>query len=327
VPSTITKKNKIKSEAKASPFVTLHTTPKQYVVAGICSLSLIAFILSCRLSIANTSYTNSEENSLTEKLLGDTRLAISGKLYSQADVYFHRGVPHEKQHAFESNPFQLIHNVVSPAKPSHLSGATDIQEIMPWLDMSIRSNPQNLDSYLVAAFWLSSEAQLNDQALQLLNRAQRNIPYSYEVQLAKGRIFLHTGEYNLARQAFSASLAFWNEAADQTSEGDLLDKSQALLYRALLYENSGMTAEAISDLRAMLMIGPENPLMQKRMLNLQKGKATAPAAHDLLASILNKQDKQSRKCEHEDHNHQEHEHSNESEHGAHKENTCNQQHN
>jgi len=280
---------------------------KKCAVLLLCSLSIIAFILACQLSVATASYEHDGTRSLTETILGDSRIAISAQFYTQADVYFHRGVPHKKQQAFDADPFQKIHNVVCPTKHVHLSGATDIQEIMPWLDMSIRANPLHVDSYLVAAFWLSREANLNEQALEVLARAQRNIPDSYKVQMAKGRVFLHTEEFTLAKHSFNAAMAFWNKTADKTTEAALLDKSEILLYRALLYEDCGMTHEAIADIRNMLSISPNNPMMQKRLKNLQSGAVTQPSAHDLLASISNKHNKQCRKCKHEGHDNEKHE--------------------
>jgi len=308
----VTKNNtnrKLEKDTAVNASVSLHRNPKSYVVTLVFSLSLVAFILACQLSVAGISYDDNQSNSLTETMLGDSRIAISYKLYTQADVYFHRGVPHQKRRAFDSDPFQKIHHLVCPTKHDHLSGAGGIKEMMPWLDMAIRANPQNLESYLVAAFWLSREANLDEKALQILEKAQRNIPYSYEVQLDKGRLLLHMGNYDLARLSFSAALAFWNKSADPTSKSALLDRSQALLFRAMLYEECGKTSEAIEDLQAVLSISPNNPQLKKRLINLQKGIATEPSAHDLLASILNKQDKQSSKCAHEDHAHEEHKHS------------------
>ena len=299
----------------------LQRNPVYPVIALICILSLIAFTLTCRLAIANTPYED-RDLSLAETMLGDTRVIISSQFYTRADLYFHRGVPHTKERAFKSDPFQMIHDKVSPSKHTHLHGAGGIKEIMPWLDLSIRANPKNLDSYLVASFWLSSEADRPDLALQILDRAQCNIPYSYKTQLEKGRILLHNGQLTPALQAFSASISFWNKTADPADAGDLLNKSQALLYRALLYENSGMINEAIADLKAMPAISPASPEMQKRLAALQSGKPTTPPAHDLLASMLHKYDKQRRRCEHEDHDHEEESHSDESGHNHDSDEPC-----
>lgn len=293
----------------------LQISPIAYAVYLVITLMFLAFILASQLAVANISY-DDQKKSLAEALFGDARMALSAKLYTEADVYFHRGVPHLKERAFDSDIFQNLHEKVSPSKHVHVSGASGIKEIMPWLELSIRANPRNLDSYLVAAFWLSSEAGRADLALKILEKAQRNIPYSYQVQLEKGRILLHSGQYNAALQAFTAALAFWNKTANRDDRGAQLDRSRALLYHGLLMEAAGKNTNAIADFRAALQITPESPAIRDRLTALQDGSTPDPPANDLLASMLKKEDKHRRECKHHHkHGHDEHEH-NDNEHNG-----------
>ncbi|MBT3194364.1 MAG: hypothetical protein HN341_17600 [Verrucomicrobia bacterium] len=274
----------------------------------VCALSVAAFSLACQLiAAAHTEREPAGQPSLAQAIVGDTRLALGSQFYTQADVYFHRGVPHEKALAFDADPFQIVRNEVCPRNHQHLSGTSDIAEIMPWLSLATRVNPQNLNGYLVAAFWLASEAKRPELALRILGRAQCNIPYAYEVQLEKGRILLQTGEREQARQAFAAAIAFWEATADASNHDHLLDKAEALLYRALLREAEGETSGAIADLRAMLAISPENPAMHERLRLLERGQATSPPANDLLIARLRIYDTQRRECGDEDHDHDDHE--------------------
>ena len=291
------------AEARQLP---LHRRPQHLVIVLVGALCVLAFSLACHLTTIHAQAMPGGQRSLAQTLLGDTRIAIGSQFYTQADVYFHRGVPHEHESAFREDPFQRIHAQVSPRQHTHLSGESDIREIMPWLDLATRADPQNLDGYLVAAFWLASEAKRPGLALEILNRAQRNIPYAYEVQLAKGRLHLHTGDHGLAQQAFDATLAFWEATADATKHDHLLDKAEALLYRALLREAAGITAGAIADLRTMLTITPHRPAMRTRLEQLEMGTPTQPPARDLLATLLRQYDARHRACEHEDHEHEAH---------------------
>lgn len=282
--------------------------PVYVVITAIFVLALIAFILSCKLSVANM-LPQEEAASIAQTLFGDTRKAVSSKLYLQADLYFHRGVPHSGKRAFNSDPFQIVLEKVSPSKHTHLSGSNNIKEIMPWLDLAIRADPQNLDSYIDAAYWISREGKRYDLALNILNRAQQNIESSFQVEFEKGRVLLHMGKLTPALHAFSTSLLFWDKTANPTDKEDLLYKRRALQYRALLYENAGMTQEAIADLKNMQAIGHKSPKMEERLMLLQQGKQTKPPARDLLASMMHKEDKESHKCTHEGHDHEhEHEH-------------------
>ena len=175
--------------------ITPHRRPERIAVLLVCVLSLMAFSIACRLAPAYTLAAEHASASLAQTIFGDTRIAIGSRLYTQADVYFHRGVPHQQECAFGSDLYQRLRDEVSPSQHVHLEGATDIREIMPWLDLATRANPEDSESYLVAAFWLSNSAHRPELALDVLDRAQRNIPYAYDVQLAKGRLFLHTGRY------------------------------------------------------------------------------------------------------------------------------------
>ena len=279
---------------------TTHRRPQRIAVLLIAALWLAAFSLACRLAPAHTSAAGQAAPSLAQTLFGDTRVAIGSHLYTQADVYFHRGVPHEQERAFGNDVFQRLRDEVSPGEHVHLEGANDIREIMPWLDLATRANPEDSESYLVAAFWLSSAAGRHDLALTVLDRAQCNIPYAYEIQLAKGRLFLHTGRYPPARQAFDATLAYWEKAADPTRDDHLLDKAEALLYRALLEEIDGEISAAITDLREVLRISPDRPAMQARLKQLESGQQGQPSAHDLLQSMMRQANERRHSCEYEE---------------------------
>jgi tetratricopeptide (TPR) repeat protein len=279
---------------------TSNRRPQRIAILLIAALWLMAFSLACRLAPAHISSTGQVAPSLAQTLFGDTRMAIGSRLYTQADVYFHRGVPHEQERAFGNDIFQRLREQVSPTEHDHLEGANDIREIMPWLDLATRANPEDSASYLVAAFWLSSAAGRHDLALTVLDRAQCNIPYAYDIQLAKGRLFLHTGRYTPAHQAFDAALAYWEKSADPTRDDHLLDKAEALLYRALLQEIDGEIDAAISDLREMLRISPDRPALQARLQQLESGTPGQPSAQDLLRTMMRQADERRHSCEHEE---------------------------
>ena len=288
----------------------LQRTPQTSALTVLCALFLIAFSLACQLIAAgNATPLTAAPESLAQALVSDTRVVLGSRLYTQADVYFHRGVPHGASPPAQPDIFQRFSQQVTPQKPLHLAGATDIAEMMPWLDFSTRLNPQNLEGYLVSTFWLAGEARRPDLALNILANAQRNIPYSYAVQLEKGRILLHMGNHALAREAFHAALAFWDATAVPANADHVLDKGEALLYGALLLEAAGATPDAIADLEALSELPPERPAMQIRLQQLKDGKPTHPSARDLLDTMLRQHRTLKCTCEHEVHDaHEEQDH-------------------
>jgi tetratricopeptide (TPR) repeat protein len=252
--------------------------------------------MACHLTAQPKIMQPDRNDSLARSLLGDSRHAIGQYFYSQADLYFHRGVPHISKIALHHDPFKVIQSQVSPRQHVHLTGPSDIVEIMPWLDLSTRVDPQNLNSYLVAAFWLANEANQPKLAFDVLNRAQCNMPYAYRIQLAKGRLLLQEGAFEKAKQAFSAAFFFWQRSGDSNDIDQLLDKAEALLYRALLREADGAISGAISDLRTVVMIPPDRPATEKRLTQLEKGEPTEPSAQNLLQSLLRDDDARYRSC-------------------------------
>jgi tetratricopeptide (TPR) repeat protein len=292
----------VNGDKKASP---IPRNPVYYVVSAAVMLGLLAFILSCKLAVQG-EFLLSADNSLAQTMLGDMRMALSAKFFDQADLYFHRGVPHQHERAFKSNPFQLIRQKVSPTKHVHAKGA-EIKEIFPWLEMAIKANPKNIDSYLVASFWLTGETGRPDLALKVINLAQHNLPDSYKPLLEKGRILLHTGQHQKALNAFTSALILWNKNANKDERGEVLDKSQILLYRGLLLEENGDIAGALDNLEELLKIIPPTPEMTKRVNMLKAGKTPDPSARDLLSRLALKYDKDGHHCHREDHNgHNEH---------------------
>lgn len=285
---------------------------KRVAILLVCALWVVAFSLACRLTTQQASAMGTKGQSLAQSLFGDACVALGAHLYQQADVYFHRGVPHEQARAFENDIFQRALDEVAPNQHVHLEGATDIREIMPWLDMATRFNPSEPEGYVVAAFWLANEAGRPELALNILDRGQRTIPYSYQVQLAKGRLFLHTGRHTPARSAIDAALAYWSTSADPEREEHMLDRAEALLYRSLLREIDGENVAAIGDLREMLTITPERPGLQKRLQMLERDQPTEPSARDLLESMLRDYAARRHQCEVEE---QDHEHDEEHHHG------------
>jgi len=314
--------NDINDKQADSKQIATGRNPVFRVAVTVVALALIAFILSCHLTIAEIDQ-SAAGTSLAQTLLGDARTALSLKLYTRADLFFHRGVPHIHEKAFDSDIFQKAWEKVSPTKHAHVHGAGGIKEIMPWLELSIKADPQNLDSYLVAAFWLYSGAKRPDLALNVLREAQFNIPFSYRVRMEKGRILLQTGDYKGALQAYDAALNIWQKTADPKDQDALLDKSEALLYHGLLLEVAGDRKGALRDFQARAKIRKPTPEMLERMQQLSQGLETTPPVIDLLVVLLKKEDKHRQECEHQhhddgdDHHHDEHDDDHEHEHENH----------
>ena len=229
-----------------------------------------------------------------------------------ADQYFHKGVKHLRPRAFNNSIFQKVADEISPKVHAHLLG-TEVTEMLPWLWLAIQTNPRRLDTYLVAAFWLATDAQRPDLALNVLDEAQRNVPHSYEVQLEKGRLFLRQNRIAEAAAALDTGLAFWPGAGNRDSYDMQYDRASLLLYRAVVHELQGESEKAIAGLRQILRMFPERTGVKERIRQLEQGVDTSllPAAR--LRQMLKDDDirQHSATCTHEDEHEHEHDHEHE----------------
>lgn len=257
----------------------------------------ISFILSC---VITTSFSKQAalSSGIAAKVMGDSRTAMSQHFFETADLYFHKGAEHIKQKSFSNDIFQRTRKIVSPTKHVHIAHS-NIKEIMPWLWLSIKMNPQNMEAYLVTSFWLSTAANKPELALEILHEAQLNNPYNYQVQIEKGRIYLKQGHLDEAKQAFDASLAFWTKTADPLNKDQQMDRAEALLYRGLIAEHDNDTTLAIRLYKEILTHFPGRSGIRSRISILEKGGKPKILANSVWDNILKKNIKDRSECKHE----------------------------
>lgn len=238
-------------------------------------------------------------NSVTDKAGSEMRTVAGAAAYEMADQYFHRGTM-RKVSVVERSP--MIRNLLSEVKPQkvvHLEG-DNIREMMPWLWLSIRANAQNLETYMVSAFFLADHANRPDLAHDLLREARPNHPFNYQIALEDARIYLHERNFRKAYDTFEEAWAFWaNQSADKRQKS-LIEGTAILFYQALLSEVEANTNQAIAKLTKILEIDPGNVDAGKRIENLKKGAPPSGLAIRLLHDRVTAES-ENRKCRHDDH--------------------------
>ena len=246
-----------------------------------------AFSVSCRIHARPADPSTASAGSVAGALMGEMRTAFSGQFYETADLYFHRGVEHTKERALAGTMLQRAAEQISPRSHVHVSGQ-GVREIMPWLWMSIRANPHSISPYLVASFWLATDAERPDVALSVLDQGLWHNPGSSQILVEKGRILLSQGKQEQALRTFDTALAFWPGSNGPDSEDARRGKAAALLYRSLLHEAAGRKKEAIRDLQAHLLLFPDRAELARRVEDHKNGVAPSRLASELLADILTK---------------------------------------
>ena len=262
-----------------------------------------AFIMSCLLS-TRTEAMRAGGGTVAAALVGDSRTALGHRCFAQADLYFHRGVAHEAETAFNDDVFQRVSRLVSPGDHVHIEDSR-IKDMMPWLWVSLRMDPHNIDTHLVTAFWLANKGGEPDMALELLQEAQASNPRAYAIQIAKGRIYLKQQNRVAAERAFGAALAFWPGTDDPEDPSVRQDRAEALLYRGLLYEVAHDLEQAIRCHRDILAMFPERAGLKDRLAKLERGETPIHLADALWGSMLSQYEHSQSACaqEADDHEH------------------------
>jgi len=252
---------------------------------GVAALAGAAFSLACRLTGVETPTGSGGRPSVAGALIGESRTALSGYFYEMADQTFHKGVEHLHKRAFQHRFYQRLAQDISPEKHVHLGGQ-DVREIMPWLWLAIRSNPQDLELYQVTAFWLSTEMGQPEVALQVLREGQLANPGTYILLLEQARINLREGHFREARRLLNAALAFWPDHLNPNSTDAKFDRRSLLLYSALLHEHEGAPAKALAEYAGILALFPSSEGIRRRMADLQQGTPVATAPSAMLHNML-----------------------------------------
>lgn len=236
------------------------------------------------------------------------RQAVSEWLYDKADLYFHMGKKPKVAEAFTDSVFQRMLRNLDPVVHVHRHGEA-VAEILPWLWLAAKADPHNIRHYLVASFWLAHEVHRPDIARNFLSEARWNNPFSYPIAMESGVIALNAGEKAEATAQLDAGLAFWHVGGDTSSYDAMSDRARMLLYRALLYEDSGQKQDAILMLEEILTLFPARSEIRNRIAELKSGNEPSLLASSAWSDILQSEISERKDhddCDYDNHAHNEH---------------------
>ncbi|MDI9372933.1 MAG: hypothetical protein QM840_07970 [Verrucomicrobiota bacterium] len=278
-----------------------------YLILGLLAVGCfsLATVLQAR---AYGWSRRAQADNILKVLLGDGRRLFANHFFIQADVSFHSGYypsifdqaraaqgsrhltaeegdpaheEHEKSMDFLGPPRDWIerfgrHFMVTDH--THLHGDTE-SEILPWLKISAELDPQKVETYTVAAYWLR---KLNKapEAEEFLREGLRNNPNSHEILFELGRL---SAEYHhdpaRARKMWELGLRKW---ADQEAAGqkpDLFHLDQLAVHLARLEEKEGNLVRAIELLQLAIKATPHPEALQRQIEELEQRRAAhAPGA-------------------------------------------------
>ena len=248
-----------------------------------------------------------QSDNILKVLLGDGRRLFANHFFVQADVSFHGGYypslfdqanrpkdtshltakegepaaeEHEKQMSFLGPPRDWIerfgrHFIITAH--THLEGNNE-REILPWLKLSAELDPQKVETYTVAAFWLRNMGKVKE-AERFLREGFLNNPDSYEILLELGRLYYENNhDPARARKIWDLALRRWSEQAAANKDPDLLTLDQIAGNLARLEEAEGNFARAIQLLELCKKASPHPEALQKQIDELKRKLAAPPPA-------------------------------------------------
>ncbi len=246
-------------------------------------------------------------DSVLKVLFGDGRRLFANHFFVKADVSFHSGyypsifdqaqAPKTSRHmtAQEGSPEEEEHerkmNFLGPPKDwierfgrhfmitehTHLAAGNE-REILPWLKLSADLDPQRIDTYTVAAYWLRVRLGKVAEAERFLREGLRANPNSPEILFELGRLYLENYKDPVrARNVWELALRRWREQETSKKEPDTFLLEQITSHLALLEEQAGYLERAISYLAMAQKVSP-NPDALQRQIDALKQKLLAPPA-------------------------------------------------
>ena len=247
---------------------------------------------------ANWSSRRSSGNVL-KILLGDGRRLFANHFFVQADVSFHSGYypsifdraqapkdsrhmtaregsaeaeEHEKKMSFLGPPRDWIERFgrhFITTEHMHLSGNNE-REILPWLRVSAELDPQRVETYTVAAYWLR-DLRKYTEAEQFLREGLRSNPDSYEILFELGRLYHENyHDANRARNLWELALKKWNVREAGKAEPDLVVLDHIAVNLGRLEEEAGNFRRAIAYLELAAKASPNPAPLQQQIAQLKK---------------------------------------------------------
>lgn len=249
-----------------------------------------------------------QSDGLFKLLLGDGRRLFANHFFVKADISFHSGYyptifdqgarpaeahiaeaagkdsqsPEEEEEMdFLGKPRDWIEAFgrhFRVTKHTELEGGNE-REILPWLKLSAELDPQNIQTYTVAAFMLRNHLGKPQEAEEFLREGLRANPDSYEILFELGRLYWENDHDAVhARNVWHVAFRHWQEQEPKKEKPDFFLFGKITLNLARLEESQRNYAAAIEWFELTKKNSPNPDALQKQIDDV-RAKMNAPANH------------------------------------------------
>lgn len=245
-------------------------------------------------------------------LIGDGRRLFANHFYVKADAYFHSGfyptifdnresfqsahmaedagvtdsrnVGNEEEFLGEApnwievharKHFPSTHTHLGEDDPHGEAGAE--REILPWLKLSAKLDPNQIEPYTVAAYWLRRTGK-PAEGEAFLREGLRANPGQPILLFELGRCRYEADDILRARNLWRAAWRRWEEleSARPREEQDRFTGNQILMHLAVLESRAGNQTIAVGLLEMLLPIAINPGRVQERLAQVRAGQTLAP---------------------------------------------------
>lgn len=186
---------------------------------------------------------------------------------------------HDDEHAKAMTPVaenwleSFIHRF-RITKHTHLSNGNE-REILPWLKLAIELDPQSIETYTTAAYWLRRDLQQPEQAELVLREGLRNNPTNHELLFEMGLLYKENKQdHERARNLWLAAIKCWEQQSEEARQDDGRTLSKIASNLGKLEDEDGNYEQAIKDFELAKPYSPQPEAIQDwidRIRAKQKG--------------------------------------------------------
>ncbi|MFN7137936.1 MAG: tetratricopeptide repeat protein [Limisphaerales bacterium] len=144
------------------------------------------------------------------------------------------------------------------------------REVLPWLKLSASLDPQKVQTYTVASFWLRSKLGKVKEAEQFLREGLRHNPDSFEILFELGKIRQdHHKDVGGARNLWELAFDKWKKQAAAGVNPSEFNLQQIVAHLGDLEEKEGNYEAAIRYFEVLLEVTPSRESVAQRIEELR----------------------------------------------------------
>jgi tetratricopeptide (TPR) repeat protein len=232
-------------------------------------------------------------------VMGDSRRLFANHFFAMADAYFHSGFyptifdsarteehSHLSEEAHEQPGADEHHDETFLGQPkdwidrfgrhfyptvhTHLSGSL-VGEILPLLKLSAELDPNRIDTYITAAYWLRTTLNKPDQAEQFLRQGLAANPDSYEILLELGRVYFYNKkDARVGRNILALARDKWLKQQAAGAKPEQADYEEILGEMVRADQQQGDMKAELEDLEGLISVSHGKAALEGQIRELKQ---------------------------------------------------------